>query len=212
MADTPRNREQVIENTREMLAMAEAGFALATGAEAGQRRAGLMNLITYGRSVTFALQTMKSVDPDFEAWYAPYQEKMASDPLMRYFGAARNEILKEGQLSAGAGVTVGAHGPVDLGALIAELSRQAPPNTVGTFFGEARTGGDGWRVLMPDGSTQNVYFTLPDSVDIKSDFFPTDPPKEHYGSLITDASMANLGALYIGALKEIVANFEERFS
>jgi hypothetical protein len=49
-----------------MLAMAETSLADATSDDPIRRRPGLMNLFTYGRSVTMAIQTIGSADPGFE--------------------------------------------------------------------------------------------------------------------------------------------------
>jgi hypothetical protein len=211
MTKPPRQKQQIFANTREMLSMAEAGLADAIGDDPRKRRAGLMNLFTYGRSVTLAIQTMKSADPAFADWWEPYQAKMAPDPLMKYFNTARTEVLHEGQLATVQSTVIGARGPVDLGALIQELSKQAPPNTIGTFFGEGRTGGNGWKVRMPDGSVEKVYFSLPASVDIQSSLRLPDPPAEHDGKPITDKSVAGIGRLYLDTLHWIVDEFETRF-
>ncbi len=208
---TPRTKEQIFANTREMLSMAETGVMDATGRDPRRRRAGLMNLFTYGRSVTLAIQTMKHVDPEFENWWKPYQAAMASDSLMKYFNSARTNVIHEGQLSAHTVTVIGAHGPVDIGSLIQELNKHAPPNTIRTFFGENRTGGDGWEVQMPDGSVQKVYFDLPATFDVKSELQLPDPPTEHDGQLIADTSITNLGALYLSTLRRIVGEFETRF-
>lgn len=212
MTQNLRTKEQIFTNTREMLAMAEAGFADAVGRDPRRRRAGLMNLFTYGRSVTFAIQTMKHTDHEFEGWWKPYQVRMQSDPLMKYFNTARTDVLHEGQLPVSTSTVIGGGAPIDLGALVRELSRHAPPNTVGTFFGEGSTGGNGWEVRMPDGSTQKVYFDLPDTVDVKSQLKLPNPPTEHDSHPVTDTSVANLGGLYLNTLKRIVGEFEARFS
>lgn len=211
MAKATRTKEQVFANTREMLEMAEHGFAQATGSNPGQRRAGLMNLFTYGRSVTLTIQTMKSVEPDFEEWWKSYQDKMKADPLMQYFNETRTDIIHEGKLSVHTSTVIGANGPVNLGAIMRELSRYAPPNTVRTFFGEGRTGGNGWDVKMPDGSIQKVYFDLPGTFDVKSELHLSNPPKEHDGRPIADTSIANIGKLYLDTLRGVVADFEARF-
>lgn len=211
MTATPRTKAQIFANTREMLAMAEAGLADAAGRDPRRRRAGLMNLFTYGRSVTFAIQTMKHTDPAFEDWWKLYQERMKSDPLMNYFNTARTDVLHEGQLSAHTSTVIGANGPVNIGALVREINKHAPPNTVGTFFGEGSTGGNGWNVRMPDGSIQKVYFDIPDNPHVKSELLLPNPPTEHEGQPITDTSIANLGQLYIATLKRIVNEFEVEF-
>ncbi len=69
-----------------------------------------MNLFTYGRSVTFTMQTMKSVDPSFADWWEPYQERFRNDPLMRFFNQARTDVLKEGELGASSYAVIGAEG------------------------------------------------------------------------------------------------------
>jgi hypothetical protein len=192
--------------------MAEAGLADAVSRNPQRRRAGLMNLFTYGRSVTLAIQTMKHANPGFAEWWEPYQRAMKGDPLMAYFNEARTDVIHEGQLSVRTSTVIGASGPVDLAALVRPLNQHAPPNTVGTFFGDSGTGGDGWVVRMPDGSTEKIYFSLPDTVDIKSDLRLPDPPTEHNGQAITDTSIANLGTLYLDTLKRIVEDFEARFA
>jgi hypothetical protein len=212
MPKNPRQRQQIFANTREMLSMAEAGLSDAISRDPRRRRPGLMNLFTYGRSVTMTIQTMKNTDPAFKEWWAPYQTRMSADPLMRYFNTARTNVLHEGELTATTSTVIGAQGPVNIAALMQDLSRHAPPNTIGTFFGEGRTGGNGWEVRMPDGSTEKVYFDLPGNVDVKSELLLPDPPTEHNGERITDTSIANLGNLYIETLRQIVDEFETRFS
>lgn len=158
MPKVSRQKQQIFANTREMLSMAKAGLADAVSRDPRRRRPGLMNLFTYGRSVTMAIQTMKNTDATFADWWAPYQTRMSTDPLMKYFNTARTNVLHEGELAATTSTVIGGDRPFNIGALVRELNRHAPPNTVGTFFGEGRTGGNGWEVRMPDGSTEKVYF------------------------------------------------------
>jgi hypothetical protein len=80
VAVPPRDKERIFQNTKEMLELARLGLADAVGPDARRHRPGLMNLITYGRSVTATIQTIKNTDPDFEQWWAPYQTMMANDP------------------------------------------------------------------------------------------------------------------------------------
>ncbi|MEN3273836.1 MAG: hypothetical protein V7636_2597, partial [Actinomycetota bacterium] len=153
-----RSRQKIVANTREMLAMAKVGYEDAIAHDPRRRRAGIMNMFTYGRSVTLVMQTMRNSHPDFDAWWQPYQEKFANDPLMRFANDARNAILKEGSLATSNSTYV-EH--LD-GDKLADFSRQhSPPGTVSTFIGD-QLGGNGWEVQMPDGSIQKVYFDLPD--------------------------------------------------
>lgn len=50
------------------------------------------------RSVTWMLKKSQRHIPDFEAWYAPWEQKFRGDPVMRWIVQARNRIEKEGDL------------------------------------------------------------------------------------------------------------------
>lgn len=209
MPRPPRDKERIFQNTREMLEMARSGLADAISPDPRRRRPGLMNLFTYGRSVTMTIQTMKSTDPGFEAWWKPYQDWMANDPLMHFFNKTRTDVLHEGELPTATYTIIGAHGVIDMGALRRDLSTHAPPNTIATFFGD-QLGGNGWEVRMPDGSTEKVYFDLPAGV-VESGLQLPDPPTQHDGEAITNTSIANLGRLYIDYLDRTVKEFISRF-
>jgi hypothetical protein len=58
----------------------------------------LQNCITTSRTVTFILQNHKSAIPDFDSWYAPFQEKFNQDPIMKWAKLARNKIEKQGDV------------------------------------------------------------------------------------------------------------------
>jgi hypothetical protein len=201
-----RDRGRVIANVHDMLAMARNGLADASGSDPQKRRAGLMNLATWGRSVTLTMQTMTNVDPGFVNWYEPHLQRMRADPLMQYFTRTRNSSLKEGEAST-AMVTSGAFTP----ELNKRLAENQPPNAIDTFIGETRTGGNGWHVQMPDGSIGTVYFDLADDF-VQNTIVPLEPPHEHYGEAIADTSVANLGRLYIETLTALVNEFVQRFS
>jgi hypothetical protein len=128
---------------------------------------------------------------------------------MRFANDARNAILKEGSLAT-SNYTYVEH--LD-GDNLAEFSRQhSPPGTVSTFIGD-QLGGNGWEVQMPDGSIQKVYLDLPDQpgLSVTSWLGFVDPPTHHDGSPITDTSLANIGALYVGTLVHLVEEFAMRF-
>jgi hypothetical protein len=196
-----------------MLEMAKTGLRDAIGQDPRRRRSGLMNLFTYGRSVTMAIQTMKHTDPGFADWWAPYQAKMTSDPLMKFFNPTRTDILHEGELATSSSLMIGASGPVDVGALLAALGEQAPPNTIATFLGDS-LGGNGWIVALPDGSEGRVYFELPPGADVTTSLILSSDnlPDQHDGQPISDTSIVNLGRIYIGTLERIVSEFVAHFS
>ncbi len=58
----------------------------------------LNTLLQSLRNVTFILQAEKSAVPDFDAWYAPWQERMREHPVMRWSHQSRNHVVKQGDL------------------------------------------------------------------------------------------------------------------
>ncbi len=58
----------------------------------------LNNLIQALRNVTFILQAEKSKIPNFDAWYAPLQEKMRQNESLSWLVRARNHVVKKGDL------------------------------------------------------------------------------------------------------------------
>lgn len=187
--------------------MARDGLAAATSPDPRQRRSGLMNLFTYGRSTTFAMKPMKSIDPKFNAWWKPYEDWLGSDPLMGYFNDRRVDVTHAGELQTSNYTRVGYLDD----AILRELNQHAPPNTVGTFFGD-QLGGNGWMVRLPDGTEEKVYFQIPDHIDVESGMTLHDPPTEHDGKPLTDRSIAGIGTVYISALTTLVDEFVVRFA
>lgn len=98
MAKSIKTTTSVLQKAESTLDNAKLGLKdFLTGGE--REQAGLTALVTSGRSVTFVLQNLKSIEPDFESWYKPYQEEMANDSLLKFFKELRNEIEKEGEHS-----------------------------------------------------------------------------------------------------------------
>jgi hypothetical protein len=63
-------------------------------------RVAIQTAIQTLRTVTFILQSNKHLFPEFDTWYAPWQEKLKADVLMRWMVDARNKIEKQGDLEA----------------------------------------------------------------------------------------------------------------
>ncbi|KZK76161.1 hypothetical protein PsAD46_05419 [Pseudovibrio sp. Ad46] len=61
-------------------------------------RISIQTAIQTARTVTFILQSNKSIIPDFENWYSKWQERLKALPLMRWMVDARNKIEKQGDL------------------------------------------------------------------------------------------------------------------
>jgi hypothetical protein len=140
-----------------MLQMTEAGYADAISPDPRRRRPGLMNLFTYGRSVTMAMLTMKRLDDRFAEWWAPFQAKMTNDPLMSYFNTKRTDVVHEEDLQVSTSTYI-SH--LDSG-MIEELNRHAPPGTIGTFFGEGTTGGMGGKSRCQTEAPRRCTFRSP---------------------------------------------------
>jgi hypothetical protein len=203
---TDLNRQQVVARTTEMLEMAKTGLRDVLSPDPSRTRAGAMNMLTYGRSVTFTMQTIKGLDPDFEDWWRPYQEAMAADPLMAYCNDARVAVVHKGHLTSSNVTRIGMNAPVNLGELQRRLMANAPPGTTGMFLGD-HLGGNGWIVE----GVGHVYFELPDDLDVQSGLEFENPPVEHDGQPITDASIGHIGQLYIDKLSQVVDGFKARY-
>ncbi len=63
-------------------------------------RVAIQTAIQTSRTVSFIIQSNKRAFPDFDAWYAGWQQKFKDDPLMRWMVEARNKIEKQGDLEA----------------------------------------------------------------------------------------------------------------
>jgi hypothetical protein len=61
-------------------------------------RVAIQTAIQTLRTVTFILQSNKGLIPSFDEWYAPWQDKLKANALMRWMVDARNRIEKQGDL------------------------------------------------------------------------------------------------------------------
>jgi tetratricopeptide (TPR) repeat protein len=50
------------------------------------------------RNITFILQSEKHLFRKFDVWYEPWQKRLKEDPVLRWLIAARNTVVKEGEL------------------------------------------------------------------------------------------------------------------
>jgi hypothetical protein len=190
-----------------MLATARQGLDDLLGDDPTRRMLGIRNVAVFGRSVTFVLQTLRSVDADaFERWYAPKQAEMKADALLGYFVTLRNEILKEGGPSAISAVYVEHLNTHDL----MPLMENPPPGARAFFIGDA-LGGSGWEIELPDGSLGRYYVQLPGAVKMEASLHFPDPPAEHLGKSLADTSLQNLGRLYVAYLSSLVSEAEAEF-
>lgn len=170
---------------------------------------GIYNVAVFGRSVTLALQTMRSVDRDgFNKWYASFVAQMENDPLLGYFTALRNEILKEGPPAVYTKAEFRNFNTAQLAPLIENPPPGAKAN--GWFVGDT-AGGSGWFVELPDGTTAKYYVPLPDDIDFKIELHLPDAPRAHLGQRLADTSIVGLCRLYVKYLTRLVYEAEHHF-
>jgi hypothetical protein len=169
---------------------------------------GFRNVAVFGRAVTNVLQNMRSVDREtFNTWYAPRQEAMRADPLLRYFYELRSEILKEGPPEHSSSLTIDY---LD-GTELAEIMADPPPGARSFFIGDS-LGGSGWEVEMSDGSIETYYVRLPGSVKLETSLHLVDTPTHHRGVPIENDSLETLSRLYVSYLERLVADAEADFT
>ena len=61
-------------------------------------RANLNSTIEALRNVTFMLQNEKAVIPDFDVWYAPQQEQLKRDSVVKWLAEARTVVVHRSDL------------------------------------------------------------------------------------------------------------------
>lgn len=151
-----KSKLEIFNNIRETLSTVKIALEIIETKDPKKRYTAIRNFIVFGRSVTFVIQNLKSVDSDFDQWYKPYQDKMKNDKMMNTIVRMRNEILKEGKLDVKNATHIISFNSNDL------VNFKKPKNAISFFMGD-RLGGNGWEILMPDGSIENYYIDLPES-------------------------------------------------
>lgn len=154
MDSTKQDVERILKQVQETLRTAQYGYEDFVGDDVTKRMSGLRNFIVFGRSVTYALQNLKTPLGDlFNKWYAVQQAEMSANPVCKHMNTMRNEILKEGKL--------GVETYTKLQGSVPQLG-DLPPGPPGatSFFAGDELGGSGWLVPQPDGSIAKYYTKL----------------------------------------------------
>lgn len=77
-----------------MLAMVRQGLRDMEESDHDRVLLGFCGVVVFGRSVTFAMQNLRTFDRDaFKRWYGPWLREMTTDPLLLYFHKLRTQIL-----------------------------------------------------------------------------------------------------------------------
>src|SRR4029077_19190997 len=148
-----RSASDVIRAAEERLQTAR--FGVEDMARPKRMQSGLYNAVVFGRMVTFALQNLRSVAPEFDQWYAPKQEDMRSDPLMKYFNDLRSNIEKKVDRHTASQLKMRSFSTADI-----QRFQPAPPGANSFFIGDSN-GGSGWCIERPDGTVEKYYVDLP---------------------------------------------------
>ncbi|MFF2016213.1 hypothetical protein [Paenibacillus sp. NPDC058177] len=166
-----------------------------------RRHASIRNIITFGRSVTFAIQKLKSHVDDFETWYKPKQQEMIENPLFKFFNEVRNQIIHEGRLDTSVSTNI-----TYFSTLFLEYMPK-PPNYTGFFMGD-ENGGSGWKIKNEFDEEEKYYITLgKEAVDVQLSLvgLPENLPYE-------DTSVLNLSTVYYDYLKNLVNEAKAQFA
>jgi hypothetical protein len=152
-----KSTKQILQRAEETLYTASLGLEHVKGKDPRTRVAGLRNVVVFGRAVTNVLQNLRSVEPEFDEWYAPHVEAMSRDELMSFFYQLRSEILKQGALAISSSMTLS-------GDPMAVFRHFKPPPRAKAFFIGDNIGGSGWEVETEDGAVEKYYVQLPSAL------------------------------------------------
>lgn len=198
----------VLRKTGELLVTTQRGLRDLIGSDPTVRTMGLYNVAVFGRSVTLALQNLRTLDRQgFDDWYTPFASEMAEDSLMKYFTNLRNEILKEGPPRMNVSFSMENLDSETMNRLM----KDPPPGATGFFMGDQR-GGSGWDIELPDGTTTQYYVQLPPDLQVEVSLHLPDPPTEHRSEPLADTSAIGLSTAYVEYLGELVQKAESHFA
>jgi len=201
----PKTVPGILASAQQTLATARAGLEDLRGSRPDRRLPGLTNLVVFGRAVTNVLQNLRSLEPAFDEWYAPFVREMESDPLLCFLYKLRSEILKEGTIPTSVSTHIQRlRFPEDLAKL-----GPAPANAKSFFTGD-QYGGSGWEVQVADGETAKYYVELPGDIGTISVHL-AGAPKDHLGATLPDNRIETVGAAYVVYLDRLVRTATTRF-
>lgn len=203
---TTKTTNTVLGNLKMTLEMAHYGLKDLTSKDPKYRELGLRNLAMHGRSVTFVLQNLKNLEPDFEDWYREIQTEMKSSDLCRFFLNLRNEIEKQGVVRERSISAQIDHFSTDM---LHRLPRPDNVKITGFFMGD-QLGGSGWEIELPDGTKDKFYLELPESMIKVSTHF-TEIKGSHLGTPLEGKTVEELGSMYYKYLSEIVSKAIYKF-
>jgi hypothetical protein len=203
MASLKVTTSEVLGRSRGALASAEHGLIdMIESMDAVRQFSGIKTTVTSGRQVTFILQKLRSIEPDFESWWKPIAHQMASDPLMRYFKNLRNTIEKEGL-------------PKDIRAILLICNEKEVVTTepVKVDDGENFPRIEGVdRNLNPSGKAVNIAVVNGGTHMKFAHFRLPEPPTTHLSKPIASDEFEHLANLYLDYLGAVWQAAQQKFS
>lgn len=194
---------EIIRRADEVLRVAYVGLETMKSPSGFTKNIGLRNVLTFGRSVTFVLQNLRSKDERFEQWYEPHSQKMKNDPIFCFFRDARNDLEKKGKLGVATSMEINSFSSYDM----SRLEKDRPPGATSFFIADA-LGGSGWIVDLPNGEKLTYYIELPQSIGKVEQYFSSDISKKYLQD--NDRSTVDLAMYFLDELSVIV-NDARRF-
>lgn len=194
-----------IKRAEQVLDTAYFGLKVLKIGDPSERSAGLRNVLVFGRSVTFVIQNLRSIvgESRFNSWYAPFQDQMRADPLMRYFVEARNNLEKQGRLDVSLSATIHSLNSNDLEKL------EKPPFESTLFFIGDQNGGSGWEMDLGGGESIKYYISIPKSIGEVRQIFHSLP--ENISQELRDLSTDELCSIYLEKLSSLLAATKKEF-
>ncbi|KUM23451.1 hypothetical protein AU467_08775 [Mesorhizobium loti] len=125
-----RSAESIIAEAEDLLRTAKFGLEDMVS-RPGRAKTGLRNAVIFGRNATWALQNLRSVIIEFDAWYQPKQEEMKADALMRFFHDLRTSIEKKASTPTTTSAYISSFSSSDI-----ERFKPSPPGATGFFIGD----------------------------------------------------------------------------
>lgn len=197
MRNRGRATQQILANLDQTMAVVTC--ALKDLKDPARRTIAVRNLVVFGRAVTNVLQNLRSTEPGFDAWYAPIEQSLRSDPLAKFFYELRTGILKRGEAGLSSYARMDYFGP--------ETMRRLPPPPVpnAAFFIGDQEGGSGWIVEVSPTVREKYYIDVPGVITGVS--FRDAPGSTSAG----DSDAVKLCGRYAETLRAIVAQAHTRF-
>lgn len=155
---TKTSKSELIGNINETLEVVKLGINLYKNGTPAEKKAGIRNVVVFGRAVTNSIQKYKGLvdSKEFDIWYIQWQNLMKQDLGMKFLYKERSVILKEGILRTGTSFFINKLTPKDF----EEYCKLAPPNAISFFMGD-NDGGIGFIVAGEDGKETKYYVELP---------------------------------------------------